>query len=536
MNRILALSATLLCSSIPAQSGMIIAYRGELSTDPPLTSHFNVNGANFIWQGKFEDIAAPVQTSGSQTFSVFSGTTSLTIAGSSADDGIYHPVTSGFVEEYHFGSNDHDTILFNPFSLDGATFSLVNFELPLGFTGLASTPNTLTPISTADVVGFGEWRYNEDIPGTESAEYSIVNPSIISVVTGSDQTDQDLSNLDFSNFDLTGTNLTGTNLTKANLTGATLTGTTLTGANLTGANLTGTTLSGTILTGANLTGVNLTGTTLAGANLTGLNLSNQDFSDFDLTGTNFAGANLTGTDLTGADLTGTNLTGADLTGVKLAGANLTGQNLSNRDFSDFDLTGTNLTNTTLAGANLTGANLSGAIFIGADITGIDITVLNLKGANLSGLDLSDLDFSAVDLTGINLTGAKLINADLSGTDLTGANLTGADLTGADVAQTYLEFASKSEQEATATLNSQITALSETNATLQTELANRYTLAEIADLRPGSSMIAVSDGQATISLGIEESVDLVEWNEVSETTSVTLPASEGTKFFRFKMTE
>ena len=74
------------------------------------------------------------------------------------------------------------------------------------------------------------------------------------------------------------------------------------------------------------------------------------------------------------------------------------------------------------------------------------------------------------------------------------------------------------------------------STAQLQLANEYTLGEIADLRPGSSIIAIDNGAATITLEIEESADLVEWNTVTTTSGTVVPADDTCKFFRFKMVE
>jgi len=61
----------------------------------------------------------------------------------------------------------------------------------------------------------------------------------------------------------------------------------------------------------------------------------------------------------------------------------------------------------------------------------------------------------------------------------------------------------------------------------------YYLSEIADLRPGSAMIEIIGGDAIINMKVEESIDLINWFDTGETSSVTLPApSPGKKFFRF----
>ena len=60
--------------------------------------------------------------------------------------------------------------------------------------------------------------------------------------------------------------------------------------------------------------------------------------------------------------------------------------------------------------------------------------------------------------------------------------------------------------------------------------------EVTDLRPSSTLISVQDGNAVLSLGIEESSNLTDWIDTGETVNANLPAPLGTRFFRFKMSE
>ena len=65
----------------------------------------------------------------------------------------------------------------------------------------------------------------------------------------------------------------------------------------------------------------------------------------------------------------------------------------------------------------------------------------------------------------------------------------------------------------------------------------YTLSEIKDLRPGSTMIEIQNGQATLTMEVEESDDLGVWTNGSATSiQIPIDAEEGKKFFRFKMAE
>ena len=65
---------------------------------------------------------------------------------------------------------------------------------------------------------------------------------------------------------------------------------------------------------------------------------------------------------------------------------------------------------------------------------------------------------------------------------------------------------------------------------------KLTLAEVAELRPGSTMIEVSGNQATIQLQMEKSSDLESWEDSGAPSNMVVPADTGTKFFRFKMTD
>ena len=68
-------------------------------------------------------------------------------------------------------------------------------------------------------------------------------------------------------------------------------------------------------------------------------------------------------------------------------------------------------------------------------------------------------------------------------------------------------------------------------------ANLYTLGDIQDLRAGSTMIAVENGAATLSIDVEQSSDLGIWT-TGGTASVQMNVQPGEdkKFFRFKMND
>ena len=90
---------------------------------------------------------------------------------------------------------------------------------------------------------------------------------------------------------------------------------------------------------------------------------------------------------------------------------------------------------------------------------------------------------------------------------------------------------------TATLEEHITNLNSDITTARQERDAKLSLEEIVDLRAGSSMVAISNGQATLSMEVEESSDLGIWT-TGGTASVQMNVQPGEdkKFFRFKMTE
>jgi hypothetical protein len=281
----------------------------------------------------------------------------------------------------------------------------------------------------------------------------------------------------------------------------------------------------------------------------------------------------------GADLSLAGLDNADLTNARLINADLTMARLINADLSFANLSGANLTNATLGNADLSGADLSGADLRYADLSGADLRYADLSGADLSGADLRYADLSGADLRYADLRYADLRYADLRNADLSGANLSNAKVNqdennvGAYVyypnnfpGAIFTNVISQSDYDAVvaerdarptqaaynaveaerdAALEAQATAEAErdarpTQAAYDAVVAERdakLTLDEVKDLRAGSTMIAVEDGQATLSMDIEKSLDLSNWT-FDRTTTVDIPIEDGvgTQFFRFKMTE
>jgi len=165
----------------------------------------------------------------------------------------------------------------------------------------------------------------------------------------------------------------------------------------------------------------------------------------------------------------------------------------------------------------------------------------LFGAALSGAALSDADLSGADLPCAVLSGAVLTGADLTGADLTGANLTGTILSNVISQSDYAAVVAERD----AALTAQATAEAgrdarPTQAAYDAVVAERdakLTLDEVKDLRAGSTMIAVENGTASLSMEIEKSSDLSNWT-FDRTATVDIPIEDGigTQFFRFKVAD
>jgi|GEM_PF-2176208 len=73
------------------------------------------------------------------------------------------------------------------------------------------------------------------------------------------------------------------------------------------------------------------------------------------------------------------------------------------------------------------------------------------------------------------------------------------------------------------------------ATFSLGTGGGYTLDEIRDLRPGSTLFGVSNSQATLFIYIDQSTNLTtSWETTTNTLEATLPVDSNTKFLRFRM--
>ena len=59
---------------------------------------------------------------------------------------------------------------------------------------------------------------------------------------------------------------------------------------------------------------------------------------------------------------------------------------------------------------------------------------------------------------------------------------------------------------------------------------------ISDLRAGSTIIEVTNNQATITLNLESSDDLLSWAGTGDTATLQIPTSSDTQFYRFKLSD
>ena len=72
---------------------------------------------------------------------------------------------------------------------------------------------------------------------------------------------------------------------------------------------------------------------------------------------------------------------------------------------------------------------------------------------------------------------------------------------------------------------------------QSEYDAKLFIEEVQDLRAGSTMIEIENGQAALSMEVEESSDLVSWaTGAVSAIQIPLDAEAGKKFFRFKMAD
>lgn len=261
------------------------------------------------------------------------------------------------------------------------------------------------------------------------------------------------------------------------------------------------------------------------------------------------------------------------------GADLRGADLSSANLIEANLRGADLSNANLIEANLGGADLFGANLIGADLIGADLSEANLGGADLSSADLTLADLAFADLSNADLFGANLFRVNLYRANVSGANFEDAFLSLTDFYGTiWSNVISQSDYDAVvaerdAALAAQAnaetsrdTALAEkasaeaerdsrpTQASYDAVVAERdarptqnaydalvaensekYNLKDIADLRAGSKMIEIVNGQASLSMDVESSDELGTWT-IEGNLSTVIPIQEGVdkKFFRFKM--
>ena len=106
-----------------------------------------------------------------------------------------------------------------------------------------------------------------------------------------------------------------------------------------------------------------------------------------------------------------------------------------------------------------------------------------------------------------MSNANLSDADLSAAIFDGADLTATVVTGAIGNSMITRMSAISVQfEAN---QGELAANQSELAAAQLQLINEFTLTEIVDLRPGSTMIEIIDGYASLCMTLEESTDQIK---------------------------
>jgi uncharacterized protein YjbI with pentapeptide repeats len=289
-----------------------------------------------------------------------------------------------------------------------------------------------------------------------------------------------------------------------------------------------------------------------------VDLSYADLENLNLDGANLKDANLTRANLknailSNADLTDTNLFFADLTDADLSNANLTDANLFYADFLRSNLTGANLTRANLFYTDFISSNLNSANFKEAIINNTDFTNSDLSYADLSDTSTSEGNFSGTTQTGtifpqtttnqtISDLGSSLISMSFGTTIVNGITISGSEIdiygNGIVKQKRYLDG---STVENIIYQDGSLRKITTDSNGISTEVFidpnSMYSLGEITDLRPGSQSIEIQDGQAILTMEVEESDDLGVWTNGSSTSiQIPIDAEAGKKFFRFKMAE
>jgi hypothetical protein len=186
---------------------------------------------------------------------------------------------------------------------------------------------------------------------------------------------------------------------------------------------------------------------------------------------------------------------------------------------------------------------------------------------LGGADLGGSNLSGSDLSGANLADANLRDVDLFQALLTGANLEGVQRDSLDLynqaeiraLEAQVEQNQSSISELTELVNQVLTANETLRATVASQAAQiedfsgrptqaaydrvvaerdaRLTPQEVTDLRPGSTLLEVQEGQAKLRLQLQESGDLSTWaDHVEGEMTIPLEPGPGTRFFCFAVPE
>jgi len=261
----------------------------------------------------------------------------------------------------------------------------------------------------------------------------------------------------------------------------------------------------------------------------------QKYANFAYTGTNMLRFDLTLT-RTGTDTFDWGYVVTDL-GEAGAGSTEVSSNTQSFTFADF-------------GASLDGDGIYAALRSGNQasglVSGLDQWSVNLDDGDTDGDGVGDGDDvhpgfnDALLATYLNDTWVNAANLDTWLTDNNystggGGAITQEAYDAALAAKAAAEAAQATAEAAQATAEA-------AQATAETALANAptggLTEQDLIDLRVGSTLIAVSDGSATVSLQMEESSDLSTWSDMGADGQaiLTVPMSGDASFFRVKLAD
>ena len=415
-------------------------------------------------------------------------------------------------------------------------------------------------------------------------------------LSGASFIEANLTGSNLENTNLQGAILSAANLKDCDISGANLESANLLGANLInvkGRNLSGNAIVpyGYLVINGYLVGpsVNLSHADLEETDFRNMDLNGAAFYEAKLSGSNFAGANLNGATFISAELSNVLFSNASflinpsqnnfLDIATLAWTRFDNSDLTGSDFSFCVLDTTSMFGADLSGARLTGVQIGNTTFddtIWANVKTISeynlIESEKLQAVNERNIAVAEKNAAvserdqALMEKGAAVQAQQLAEANLSTVTserdvaIQAKESAEADLItviaekdAAILAKESAEFSLitvteerdsalltvDSTQANLATVSAEKDAALQSKAVVEASLAQaiserdaRLTLDEVIDLRPGSSLLAIHEGVAKLTLNLEESSDLENWNHSSEANfDIPIQENEPTKFFR-----